>query len=148
MEAKESTLDGYLSSELQVGDVVAIRREASVRREGPLRFQQRTYPELYRVSKKIGTHTVTVEPVTDRTAAVPVLQPINADRLVKVDLPELTLDPSSPRRLETYMEETDSWRAWNVERFSIDGRVLLRDVLLPAKCEWLDLSTVKYRWLA
>ena len=86
--------------------------------------------------------------MTDRTAAVPVLQPIFTDRLVKVDLPELTLDPSSPRQLEIYMEETDSWRAWSVERVAIDGRVLLRDVLLPAECEWLDLSTVKYRWLA
>ena len=46
LEAKGSALDGHLSSELQVGDVVAFRREASVRREGPLRFQQRTYPDL------------------------------------------------------------------------------------------------------
>ena len=113
-----------------------------------MRFQQRTYPDLYRVSKKVGANTVVVESVTDRTAAVPVLQPSHTDRLVKVDLPELALDPSSPRRLEVYMEETDSWRAWNVERFAIDGRVKLRDALLPDKCAWVDLSSVKYRWLA
>ena len=57
VEKRETTLDGYLSAELQVGDVVAIRREASARREGPLRFQQRTNPDLYRVKAKVGTHT-------------------------------------------------------------------------------------------
>ena len=61
-------MEGYLSSELQVGDVVAIRREAFSRREGPLRFQQRTYPHLYRMSKKVSTNTVVVESVTHRTS--------------------------------------------------------------------------------
>ena len=148
VEKRETTLDGYLSSELHVGDVVAIRREASARRDGPLRFQQRTYPDLYRVKAKVGTHTVTVESVSDPTAAVPVLQPVNADRLVRVDLPELALDPSSPRRLEIYETTTDSWRPWNVEKFSVDGRVRLRDAGDVSRVSWFDLSTVKYRWLA
>ena len=127
--------------------MVAIRREASARREGPLRFQQRTYPDLYRVKAKVGAHTVTVESVSDPTASVPVLQPVNSDRLVRVDLPELALDPASPRRLEIYERSLDAWRPWAVERFSVDGRVRLRDTRDASWVSWFDLSTVKYRWL-
>ena len=52
-EELEKRAGGYLSSELFVGDVVLVRVEPTVRREGPLRFQARVRDELFRVSCKI-----------------------------------------------------------------------------------------------
>ena len=82
----------------------------------------------------------------DPSGPVPVTQPVHSERLVRVELPELDLDPRSPRRLEIYDRDTDSWIAWNVERYSVDGRVLLRRVDNARIANWTDLSTLKYRW--
>ena len=40
-EANQEEAPGNLSAELQLGELVLVRREPTVRREGPLRFQSR-----------------------------------------------------------------------------------------------------------
>ena len=147
VEEREERVAGHLSHELEVGDVVLIRRDPMSRREGPVRFQPRTYPDMYRVTAKVGTNTVRVCPLVDPAGPVPVAQPVNGERLVRVELPELNLDPHAPRKLEIHDRETDSWVAWNVERFAVDGRVRLRRCDDERTCRWFDLSNVKYRWL-
>ena len=147
VEEREERVAGHLSQELEVGDVVLIRRDPMSKREGPVRFQPRTYPDLYRVTAEVGVNTVRVCPLVDATGPVPVTQPINGERLVRVELPELNLDPHAPRKLEIHDKDADSWVSWNVERFSVDGRVRLRRGDDSRVCRWFDLSNVKYRWL-
>jgi len=147
IEAREEHLSGHLSKELQIGDVVLIRRDPMSKREGPVRFQPRTYPDLYRVSAKVGVNTVRLVLLVDPAGPVPITQPVNGDRLVKVELPELELDPRAPRRLELYDRDTDNWVPWTIEKYSVDGRVLLRRVDNTRIANWTDLSVVKYRWV-
>ena len=45
IENNEGDAPGTLAAELSVGDLVLVRREPTNRREGPLRFQPRTYPD-------------------------------------------------------------------------------------------------------
>ena len=56
--------------ELEVGDLVLVRREPTVRREGPLRFQSRVHPDVYKI-KKIGRLTFEVEDLTDSNQPLP-----------------------------------------------------------------------------
>ena len=147
VESAEGESVGRLNAELNVGDLVVVRREPTASRTGPLRFQQRAYPEVYRVSKKLGRHTFNVCSLTDPDGGVPFSLPLNAERLVKVDMPEFALAPSQARRLEMLDAETDEWVAYDVERFARDGRVKLRCVNAPDNCQWVDLSRTRYRWL-
>jgi hypothetical protein len=149
VEATEGTLQGYLSSELFPGDPVLVRREPTVGRGGPLRFQPRTYPGVFRVKAKIGRHTFTVEDLADPSMEVPFIQPLHAERLVKMDLPELPLDEHQPRVLELRENDGDAWWKCVVERFAADGRVRVRgfDEDTRGECRWVDLSRCAYRWL-
>ena len=147
-EAAAEDAPGHLSKEFVVGDLVIVRREPTVNREGPLRFQPRTYPDVYRVSKKLGKNTFTVRSLTDPTEETVFMQPLHADRLVKIDMPELDLDPNQLRRLEVHQPNTDLWKEFVVERFASDGRVLLRVSSNPSETIWVDLSTKRYRWVA
>jgi hypothetical protein len=70
---------GHLSKELFVGDLVLVRREPNVRREGPLRFQSRVYPLVYKILKKISRHTFVVGDVADPKRELPFAQPLNAE---------------------------------------------------------------------
>ena len=85
--------------------------------------------------------------LTDPEEATVFHQPIHAERLVKVDMPELELDPNQHRRLEIHQPGTDLWKEHTVERFSVDGRVLLRSSTNPADTLWTDLATKRYRWV-
>ena len=51
--------------------------------------------------------------------------------------------------VEDLMHEpgTDTWDAWDVEKFAVDGRVLLRNVIRPATADWTDLGSKRYRWV-
>ena len=147
VERREEDLAGYLSAELEVGDVVLVRRDALSTRTGPLRFQPRTYPDLYRVRRKIGRHTFVVGLLADPGASVSFKQPVSAERLVKMDLPALGLDPGQPRRLELHHAESDEWIRYDIDRFAVDGRVLLRRLNPPGRGVWTDLSEQRYRWV-
>ena len=78
---------------------------------------------------------------------VPFIQPVHAERLVKLDMPELDLDPRQSRLLELHDAVSDEWIKWHVERYSIDGRVKIRNVRAPEDVEWVDLSRRRYRWV-
>ena len=147
-EAAADEAPGHLSSELEVGDLTLVRREPTVKREGPLRFQCRAYPEVYKISKKLGRHTFIVKSVVEPESETPFHQPIHAERLIKVDMPELDIDPDQPRKLEVHDPASDEWKPHEVLRFSVDGRVLLRDLANPVTSTWTDLATKRYRWIA
>ena len=52
-EAQEPRGEGRVSAELKKGDVVLVKREPTVARAGPLRFQERVYRDLYRINRVI-----------------------------------------------------------------------------------------------
>ena len=78
---------------------------------------------------------------------MPFLNPLHAERLVKLDMPELELDPRQLRLVEVYNSSTDVWTRYKIEKYAIDGRVMLRDVVSPALVDWHDLSELRYRWV-
>ena len=141
--------DGLLTSELFVGDSVLVRREPTIKREGPLRFHPRTYPGVFRISARLGRHTFRVVDVAEPSKEPPFGQPLSADRLVKLDLPEIGLDPNQPRALEIRFDEGGEWTQWELERFAADGRVKVRKRTDEGGGEdrWLDLTQVRYRWI-
>ena len=75
--------------------------------------------------------------------------PLNAERLVKLDMPELELSPDQPRRLELRERPTQPWSEYVITRFGVDGRVRLEVAGGAAQdARWVDLSKCEYRWLA
>ena len=114
-----------------------------------MRFQERVYPEIFRVTKG-SNHTFWVEYAVGREKEVPFTLPLPAVRLVKIEMPPIHLDPEQPRRLEILPQGGDehaAWEQWVVEGFGVDGRVRLRSILDPGIVEWRDLSECRYRWL-
>jgi hypothetical protein len=138
---------GLLSKELEVGDLVLIRVPPTVRLVGPLRFQRKTLPDVYRLTKKITRNTFDVEAITAPGAPVSFVTPIHAERLVKLDMPELDLRPNQERYIEIHDNSLDEWNRYKIERYAIDGRVFIRRESDPNECEWIDLSTKRYRWV-
>ena len=145
IEKDENSMGGRLSAELEVGDTVLIRRQGTSKREGPTRFQERVLPGIYIIRRKIGPNTFTVEDLVDKTAVLRFKQPLNSDRLVKLDMPEQELKADQPRRLEMRTKPTDAFSEYRIEKFGIDGRVLLRT---ESDASWHDLTKCEYRWLA
>lgn len=123
-----------------------LRRNPSVRREGALRFQERVYPDIFRIVSG-GHPTFRLQVVGDPNRDVPVRQPISADNLVKLDMPELQLDPNTPRLLELQDEKADpegGWVKYKIEKYSVDGSLLLRNQEIPSRVKWVDLSKERY----
>jgi hypothetical protein len=149
VESRDKNLKGRLSAELRVGDVVLVKRVRDERQPGPVRFHDKTYPELCRVKKKINVHTFVVEDLADPGAVLPFHDQQHAERLVKVELPTLGLGEAQPRTLELLQDDGATWVRWRVEKFAVDGRVQL--VCLsdsgPGHKIWVDLSRVRYRWV-
>jgi hypothetical protein len=114
-----------------------------------LRFQPRVRDELYRVARKVDRHTFFVEHVIGPAVPIGFRQPLNAERLVKLDLPELPVAAESRRELELYNEHLDAWERFRVDRFAVDGHVRLErcDGERAGAYEWKDLSRARYRWL-
>ena len=75
---------------------------------------------------------------------------VNADRLIKLDMPELELElpEGQPQRVEIYDETTAQWDAASTERWAVDGRVSLRFDNNDEESVWVDLTKCRYRWLA
>ena len=145
LEREEKKLEGRLSAELQVGDAVLVRREPTVERKGPTRFQERVYDGVFVIKNKISPTTFEVEDLADKAMTIPFTQPLHAERLVKLDMPELELSPTQPRRLEMRERETQPWNEYTIERFAPDGRVSIRHG--DGEARWVDLSRCEYRWL-
>ena len=60
-------------------------------------------------------------------------------------MPELELRADQPRKLEMRTSEAQPWNEYQIERFGVDGRVLLR--VPGGSAEWHDLTKCEYRWL-
>ena len=123
IEREGKRLEGRLSAELQVGDPVLVRREPTVERAGPTRFQQRVCDGIFVIKNKVSPTTFEVEDLADKAMTIPFTQPLHAERLVKLDMPELDLNPAQPRKIEMRERETQPWNEYTIDRFSPDGRV-------------------------
>ena len=55
MEGKE---DGRLSAELWPGDTVLVKREKFEAKDGPIRFQARVYPNVYKTTESYHAHVL------------------------------------------------------------------------------------------
>ncbi len=76
--------------------------------------------------------------------------PVNAMHLIKVDMPEFDIDPNQPRELEINEDPSnpdEGWIRYRIEKFSVDGTVLLRNHEHRNRVKWVDLSTCRYRWV-
>ena len=148
VERHEGTLEGRMSAELLVGDAVLVRRDPTEKRAGPERFQSRVYPGVYKVSRKVGPHTFHVQDFADPEARVTFSQPVNAERLVRLDLPELELNPEQPRDVEIF--RGDAWERHRIDKFSADGRVyVVQSGLEPgSRGVWMDLSKQRFRYVS
>ena len=149
IERDEASMAGHLSQELQVGDPVLVRREATAVREGPTRFQSRVYDGIYVIKRKISPSTFVVEDLVDKEHAPAFNTRLHAERLVRLDMPELELSADQPRRLELREKESDQWTEYTIDRFGADGRVRLKlEGGGTQTRRWIDLSKCEYRWLA
>ena len=148
IEKDESTMAGHLSHELEVGDPVLVRREHTAERKGPTRFQSRVYDGIFVIKTKVSASTYIVEDLVDKEYVPKFHQPLHAERLVMLDMPELGLDPRQPRRLEMRESTVDPWNTFVLERFGADGRVrLLLEGGGAQTRRWVDLTKCEYRWL-
>ena len=139
---------GHLGQELEVGDPVLVRREATARREGPTRFQSRVYDGIFVITRKVSPTTFNVGDLVDKDYVTPFTQPLHAERLVRLDMPELGLEPGQPRRLELRESNLDPWNTYVLERFGADGRarIMLEGGAAQSR-RWVDLTKCEYRWL-
>ena len=75
-----------------------VRREATSTRHGATRAQEKVYPGVREIVEKVSSSTFKVRDLADHRAVMLFTQPLHASRLVQVDLPEVELHPSQPRR--------------------------------------------------
>ena len=152
----EDSQKGSASAELDVGDVVVLKLPPTTTRKGPKRFTERTRKQLWRVYKKVGPNTFYLEDANDPSIKNPYSQ--HAENIIKLNIPDLALEPTRSRQLEIFNNESGAWERFRVERHSIDGRSLLRRLHLsddpnePLDVEepnaaWHDLSENLYRWI-
>ena len=100
------------------------------------------------IKRKVSPTTFVVEDLVDKEFFPKFHQPLHAERLVKLDMPALGLEPGQPRRLELRESALDPWNTYNIERFGADGRVRLQLEGGAAQTrKWVDLTKCEYRWL-
>ena len=146
-ELEEGHARGVLSKRIQEEDLVkVIIPPRYAERSGVARFQPRCYPGIFRVKKVLGEHTCEVEDATEPGKALRFNPRIAAERIVRVEVPELELGAEQMRRLEIWEPINNDWLACTIERHALDGRVYLRYDYDPTRVEWTDLSEVRYRW--
>ena len=76
---------------------------------------------------------------------MPIIQPLASERLVKLDMLELEINPGQPRKIEMRERETQPWNIYTIERFVQYGRSSIRLGIEEAR--WADLSQCEYRWV-
>ena len=112
IERDEKRLEGRLSAELQVGDPVLVRREPTVERAGPTRFRQRVGDGIFVIKNKVSPTTFEAEDLAGKAMTIPFTKPIHAERLVKLDMPELDLNPAQPPRIGMRERERQPWNEY------------------------------------
>jgi len=146
--------EGTLGMELEVGDVVMMKLDPTVRREGPKRFQSRVRDELYVIDQKVSPHTFRVKTYWSPQTLVPGTQ--HAENLVRVELPWVELDPNGLRIIEIFRNTVGDWARYRIERYAPDGRCLLKRMRQQDGSDqwtedgvgtWSDLSVELYRWV-
>ena len=104
---------------------------------------------MFVIKRKVSPTTFVVEDLVDKDLVPGFTQPLHAERLVKLDMPELELSPDQPRRLELRETPLQPWNEYTIDRFGADGRVRLCLAGGAAQTrKWVDLSKCEYRWLA
>ena len=98
---------GALSAELQIGDLVMLKLPPTVPRTGPNRFEPRCRERLWRVWQKVSPGTFRLEDALDPQIKNDYLQ--SADNLIKIELPELDLDPNQRRVIEIFSDTSGDW---------------------------------------
>ena len=129
LEDRAEEAPGRMSAQLEVGDTVVVKRIGENRRDVPSRFLPRTIPGFFTNSRVVGKNTFDLVPLSGKTDRVPIKLPVNADRLIKVELPRLDPDPKRKVCLERYDSASGLWSRWRVERVSPDGSGSLRQFL-------------------
>ena len=100
-----------------------LRGSPEQQRKGVHRFDKRAFPRIYRIKKKISSGTFIPADLADPDKKIGFRQPVNANLLVKTDLPELALERGVRRVSEAYRPTSDTWVAYQVERYCVDGTV-------------------------
>ena len=152
--AHEEAAPGKLSRELKIGDLVLRRRNAKqvtdVAGASPARFVRTTDRVIYRVSSVVADQAFAYR-ICDHHAPWRKLhfqQPVSRKVLVKLDMPELEVEPVKElRRLEIFDLETKKWHRATLESMALDGRARLRYDERPAATEDVDLAGTQFRWL-
>ena len=137
-----------MTAEIAEGEAVLIKREPVAKREGPTRFQERVYRGIFKVQKKHSPGSFTIADLADERKRVPFKNPVGAERIIRIELPELSLDPMQPKMLELRRSNFSEFEPFEIVRFSRDGRVCLQSrERSDSVREWFDLSKHEYRWL-
>ena len=129
-DAIEGRGKGTENAGLQKGDAVLLRRETATKREGPRRFQERTYDATFRV-KSGQSPNFHIGYWHDPAKDPPTKNPVREDRLIRLDMPELTLVEGQPTVLEILPVDADpeaGWVRYQVDKFSRYGMVQLTKV--------------------
>ena len=143
-------MGGRLNKGLEVGDPVLVKRDRDYEHEkAPTRFASKVYPGTYVIVSKLGPNTFNVGDLVDKDYVPTFRNPVNADRLIKLDMPELELEASQPRKVSVKEGTSGEFNTYLIDRFGIDGRVRvqLEDGAAHTR-KWLDLSKCEYRWLS
>ena len=158
-ELRRRAAVGPAPRRLEVGEHVLVRRPPLLQPEGVSRkLQARQRMDVYRVIKTIGDADYVLGDVVSGREVTAFKQPIHADRLVPLDVQELTEPITEDRRL------TIEGTVGHITKMSLDGRVLVEMGARPRELEfaqrfkklgatvaaergvWLDLSKFAYSW--
>jgi hypothetical protein len=152
-EKQQRSVKGRESAQLKIGDVVLLRNRDSEMPKGENRWTQKTSGILYRITEALGANTFKLgELNTGRKpmssfGGVALVNKFGAERLVKVDMPELDVKLEGTHRIELFDADAGDWRAAELLQIGADGKIRLRYDDDAATTEWLDLSKERYRWI-
>ena len=127
IEGREMSVEGSAERELQVGDSVKVRLPPDQKREGPLKFMPRCRPGLFVITKRFGPNAFQI--ANCRNLTRPEQHVYSADNLVKMEPPELDLEPGQNRVLEIYDNKRGEWTRHRIDRFASDGAILLSPMI-------------------
>ena len=151
MKEDQQEVTSAHGGKLQVGDLVAVKQSGKDRPVGSNRFGWRTDGEFYRIREDLGQNTFTLNNLlgVEDGPGGEMRNKYSADRLIKLDMPEFDVESynGAPSRLEIFDDQTSEWQPGQVEKMSVDGRMLIRFDSSDGMTQWMDLTRCRYRWL-
>ena len=148
-EAADSDLSkakGRVSAQLVQGDLVAVRtqrRSESKSSKAQSRFDPKVEQGLFTITTVLGPGTFRITPLEggpERKATY------DSSQIVKIQVPNLDNGDMKRRIIEVHDDSMGIWERAEVQKVSVDGRVLVCFEARPAEAEWMDLSRKRYRW--